>query len=256
MSRVALVTGGGRGIGRAIAAAFAAEGTDVAIAGRGEEALQETAAAIGDAVRVTTHVCDVGDEAAVAGLFEQVLGEHDRLDVLVNNAAIAGPTAPLAELSIDDWDEVQRINVRGAVLCTQQAARHMVPRGEGAILFLSALGGVRAYPLRLPYAVSKAALLAVTQTVAAELRPHGISVNALTPGPVSGERLDRVFSRRAEETGQSVEEVAAALASKAPAGRFATEDEVARVALWLCGPEAEMLVGTSVNITGGIEIVQ
>jgi NAD(P)-dependent dehydrogenase (short-subunit alcohol dehydrogenase family) len=257
VSRVALITGGGRGIGRAIAETFAADGIAVAIAGRGADALEQTAAAIAAAGgTVSTHACDVGEEAAVQRLFDEVLERHGQLDILVNNAAVEGPTAPLHEVELADWEQVQQVNVTSGFLCTRLAARHMIPRGSGHVLFLSALGGLRAYPLRIPYAVSKAAILALMQTTAAELRPHGVGVNAITPGPVSGDRLDRVFARRAEQTGTSVEEVAQALASKAPAGRFPSEEEIARIALWLCGPDADTIVGQSVNVTGGIEIMQ
>ena len=256
MARVALITGGGRGIGRAIATVFAADGIAVAIAGRNAEALEATAAAVEAAGgSVSTHVCDVSSESAVDKLFSEALDRHGEIDILVNNAALEGPTAPIAEVEVSDWDAVQGVNVRGSFLCTRLAARHMVPRRSGHILFLSALGGgLRAYPLRSPYAVSKAAILALTQTAAAELRPKGIGVNAITPGPVLGERLDRVFRRRAEETGATVEQVARGFADKAPAGRFPSEEEIARVALWLCGPDADMIVGQSINVMGGIDI--
>jgi NAD(P)-dependent dehydrogenase (short-subunit alcohol dehydrogenase family) len=258
VSRVALITGGGRGIGRAIAEVFAADGIAVAVAGRNADTLQDAVATMQAAGgTASAHVCDVASEEAVDGLFAAVLERHGTLDILVNNAAVEGPTAPIAEVSPQEWDDVQAVNVRGAFLCTRLAARVMTPRGSGHVLFLSALGGgVRAYPLRSPYAVSKASVLALMQTAAAELRPHGIGVNAITPGPVNGERLDRVFARRAEQTGTTVEAVAQALADKAPAGRFPDEAELARIALWLCGPDADMIVGQSLNVMGGIDIVQ
>jgi NAD(P)-dependent dehydrogenase (short-subunit alcohol dehydrogenase family) len=256
--RVALITGGGRGIGRAIAEVFAQDGIAVALAGRGERPLVETVAAIERAGGVASaHRCDVAVEQDVEDCVEDVLTRHGRIDILVNNAGIAGPTAPLAEIDPAAWDEVQAANVRGAFLCTRAVAPHMLAHGSGHVLFLSALGGgLRAYPLRLPYAVSKAATLAMMQTAAAELRPGGVRVNAITPGPVRGERLDRVFASRAEQTGTSAEDVATALAQKAPARSFPDEAEVARVALWLCGPDADHIVGQSINVTSGIEIMQ
>lgn len=258
MTRVALITGGGRGIGRAMAETFAAADIAVAVAGRNADTLDDTVATITAAGGIASaHVCDVSSEAAVDGLFSAVLERHGTVDILINNAAVEGPTAPIADVDPADWDEVQAVNVRGAFLCTRLAARIMTRAGTGHVLFLSALGGgVRAYPLRVAYAVSKASVLALMQTAAAELRPHGIGVNAITPGPVTGDRLDRVFARRAEQTGTTVEAVAAALADKAPAGRFPDEAELARIALWLCGPDADMLVGQSLNVMGGIDIVQ
>ncbi|HEY2717886.1 MAG TPA: SDR family oxidoreductase [Solirubrobacterales bacterium] len=256
--RVALVTGGGRGIGRAIAQVFAEAGITVAITGRNAEVLSAAAAEVATSGgAVSAHPCDVSDEAAVAACVEDVIDRHGGIDILVNNAGIAGPTANLQDVSAAEWDEVQAINVRGPFLCTRAVAPHMLARGSGHVLFVSALGGgLRAYPSRLPYAVSKAALLAMTQTVAAELRPGGIGVNAVTPGPVKGERLERVFAGRAAQSGESVQAIARQLAEKAPALSFPDELEVARVALFLCSPEADHIVGQSINVTGGIEILQ
>jgi NAD(P)-dependent dehydrogenase (short-subunit alcohol dehydrogenase family) len=255
---VALVTGGGRGIGRAIAQVFAESGMRVAITGRDGEVLASTAAEVAAAGgTVSAHPCDVSDEAAVAACVEAVIERHGGIDVLVNNAGIAGPTASLQDVAVAEWDEVQATNVRGPFLCTRTVAPHMLARGSGHVVFVSALGGgLRAYPSRLPYAVSKAALLAMTQTAAAELGPGGIRVNAVTPGPVKGERLERVFAGRARESGESAEEIARALAEKAPVRSFPDELEIARVALFLCSPEAGHIVGQSINVTGGIEILQ
>jgi NAD(P)-dependent dehydrogenase (short-subunit alcohol dehydrogenase family) len=257
-SRVALVTGGGRGIGRAITQVFAEAGMTLAIAGRSRDALTAAAAEVATTGgTVSVHPCDVSDEEAVEACVADVLDRHGGIDVLVNNAGIAGPTATLQDVTPAEWDEVQAVNVRGPFLCTRAVAPHMLARGSGTVIFVSALGGgLRAYPSRLPYAVSKAALLAMTQTAAAELGPGGIRVNAVTPGPVKGERLDRVFAGRAAQSGESVEEIARQLAEKAPARSFPDELEVARVALFLCSPEAGHIVGQSINVTGGIEILQ
>jgi NAD(P)-dependent dehydrogenase (short-subunit alcohol dehydrogenase family) len=255
-ARVALVTGGGRGIGRAIAETLAAEGVHVAIAGRGEEALNDTVARIrGAGGTASAHQCDVAHEGDVERAFADVLSEHGRLDILVNNAAVEGPTRPLDAIATSDWDHVIAVNVRGAFLATRHAAVHMTARGSGHIVFLSALGGgLRAYPLRLPYAVSKAAVLAMMRTTAAELRPRGIHVNAVTPGPVTGERLDRVFARRAKQLDTTPAAVAQQLADRAPAGGFPDEAAVARLVALLCTPAFDHVVGQSLNVTGGIEL--
>ncbi len=254
--KVAVVTGGGKGIGRALAEAFATAGATVCITGRTESALSETVAAIqGAGGRAAAYLSDVSDLASVDQLVAGVIRDQGRIDILVNNAAIEGSTAPIERIDPGVWDEVMSINVRGSFLMTRAVAPEMINRGSGFIIFLSALGGgLRAYPLRAPYAVSKAAVLALMQTVAAELGPKGIRVNAITPGPVKGERLERVFKNRATQLGMMAEEVEQGLAGKMLNRRIPGPGEIAQTALFLCSPAADSIAGQSINMTGGIEI--
>jgi NAD(P)-dependent dehydrogenase (short-subunit alcohol dehydrogenase family) len=255
--KVAIITGGGKGIGRTLAEAFARAGAAVAITGRTASALEETVAGIRAAGGTAhAHPGDVSDAATVEGMVGAVLRQCGAIDILINNAGIEGPTAPVHEVDPAAWDEVMAIKVRGAFLMTRAVAPHMIARKSGHILFISALGGgLRAYPLRAPYAVSNAGALALMQTVAAELGPHGIRVNAITPGPVKGERLDRVFRNRAQQLGTTPEAIAQGLAGKMLNRRLVDAADIARAALFLCSPAADSIVGQSLNMTGGIEIL-
>ena len=253
--KVALITGGGKGIGRSLAEAFAAAGAAVAITGRTASALGETVAAIrarGGAA--SAHPGDVADPAAVDRHVAAITKQHGAINILINNAGVEGPTAPVHQVDVAAWDEVLAIKVRGAFLMTRAVAPQMIARGSGHILYVSALGGgLRAYPLRAPYAVSNAAVLALMQTVAAELGPHGIRVNAITPGPVKGERLERVFQKRAEQLGATPEAVEQGLAGKMLNRRLVDAGDIAQTALFLCSPAADSIVGQSINMTGGLE---
>ncbi len=255
--KVTLITGGGRGIGRTLAEAFAAQGATVAVTGRTESALNETVDAIGAAGgKAYAHVADVADAAAVDSLVAAVTGHCGPIDILINNAGVEGSTAPIQDVDVAVWDDTIATNLRGSFLTTRAVAPHMIDRGSGHILFMSALGGgLRAYPLRVPYAVSKAALIALMQTVAAELGPHGIRVNAITPGPVRGERVDRVLRKRAQQLGTTSQEQEQALAGRMLNRRIPGPQEVADTALFLCGPAADSIIGQSINMTGGIEIL-
>jgi NAD(P)-dependent dehydrogenase (short-subunit alcohol dehydrogenase family) len=255
--QVALITGGNRGLGRAMAEAFASEGATVAIMARTVTALNETADAIAvSGGKVTPHPGDLANPLSVEQVVAEVLERHGRIDILINNAAVEGPTTPVQQVEISAWDEVMAINVRGAFLCTRAVVPNMIAIGTGHIIFVSALGGgLRAYPLRLPYAVSKAAMIAMMQTVAAEVGPHGIRVNAITPGPVQGDRFERVKHARAEQLGKPLEAVEKVLAEKALTRHFPTPEEVAQVALFLCSPTADIIIGQSINLTMGMEIL-
>jgi NAD(P)-dependent dehydrogenase (short-subunit alcohol dehydrogenase family) len=185
-AQVALITGGGRGIGAATAEALARKGADVIIASRTEAELTATVAQLRTAgLSASALVLDVADEAAVDAAFAGIVAEQGRLDILVNNAAIL-LGAPFAEMAMADWDRLLAVNLRGAVLCARQAFRLMRQRG-GAIVNVSSLGGVpgtEKFPGYAAYTVSKFALTGLTEALAAEGRKHNIRVNAVAPGAV------------------------------------------------------------------------
>ena len=184
--QVALITGGGRGIGAATADVLARKGAQVIVAGRTESELAETVARLrGAGLRGSAQVLDVADEAAVDAAFAAIAAEFGRLDILVNNAArlISGPFATLV---MHDWDELMAVNLRGAVLCARQAFRLMAERG-GAIVNVSSLGGIantEKFPGYAAYTVSKFALTGLTEALAAEGKDCGIRVNGVAPGAV------------------------------------------------------------------------
>lgn len=243
--RTALVTGGGNGLGRAMCHALSAAGARVIVVGRTRSALDETVAGMsGEGVAVN---CDVADPDAVAALAEQLAGEH--VSILVNNAGVAGPVAPLTEIDPTEWDAVFAANVRGTYLMCRAFLPAMTERGAGDVVNIASVSGKRPLARRTPYCASKAAVLGLTTTLAAEVGPLGVAVNALSPGPVEGPRMARNFRLEAERTGRTAEQAEEEFVSRAALGRMVTEDEVgaALVAMLrmpgLCAADIDLSAG-------------
>lgn len=197
-----LVTGGAAGIGRAIAERFIAAGDKVLVCDMDEMALARTEAALPG---IATIACDVADVAQVEALFAAVSAELGGLDVLVDNVGIGGPTGPAETLSSADWQRVMDVNLTGTFEVTRRAIP-LLKQTQGAIVVMSSAAGRYGYPNRLAYCVSKWGLVGFAKTLAMELGPDGISVNAVLPGAVGGERFDRVIAGRAALSGRSIEE--------------------------------------------------
>jgi NAD(P)-dependent dehydrogenase (short-subunit alcohol dehydrogenase family) len=223
--RTALVTGGGNGLGREITLALAAAGARVVATGRSAAALAETAAlgtaAGGDVVTATV---DVSDPVSVAALGERLADET--ISILVNNAGVPGPVAPLVEVRADEWDDVFAVNVRGVYLMCRTFLPPMIERGSGDIINVASVSGKRPLARRTPYCASKMAVLGLTTTLAAEVGPLGITVNSLSPGPVRGPRMDRNFRLEAERLGISVEAATEAFVSRSLLHRLVEGHEV------------------------------
>lgn len=244
--RTAVVTGGGSGLGAAIAGALVDAGAEVVLVGRRRDVLDTTAETIGPAAR--TAVCDVSDPASVAELADSLAG--DEVSILVNNAGIAGPVAPLVEVSVEDWDEVFAVNVRGIFLMCRAFLPGMVARGSGDVVNLASVSGKRPLERRTPYCASKMAVLGLTSTLAFEVGGSGVRVNALSPGPVEGERMQRNFRLEAARTGTSSDEAERAFVDRAALGRMVTEEEVARATVAILGMAG--LSGADVDLSAGM----
>ena len=241
---VAVVTGGGSGIGAVIARTFAQAGAKVTVAGRHRDSLAQVSEAIGG----QAIVADVTDEAAVQSLFESV-GD---LDILVNNAGIAGPVADATEMDLAGWDETMAINVRGAILCIKYAVPRMRARGGGSIINMSSLMGLKGTPMRSAYTASKYALLGITDAVSQELGVHNIRVNALCPGAVNGELMQRVIAARVKAEGRSADEIARAnYTDKASLRRWVEPEEVAAAALFLASSASAAITGERLRVDAG-----
>lgn len=225
--RTALVTGAGNGLGRVISLALAARGARVLLVGRTRASLQavaeEVAAAGGGSARVAT--ADVADPASVARLAEELADED--VGILVNNAGVPGPVAPLLEVEPEEWDAVFDVNVRGVYLMCRAFVPGMVAAGRGDVVNLASVSGKRPLTRRTPYAASKMAVIGLTTTLAFEVGPLGVAVNSLSPGPVRGPRMARNFRLEAERTGGSYEEAEEAYVSRAALHRMVEEEEVA-----------------------------
>jgi NAD(P)-dependent dehydrogenase (short-subunit alcohol dehydrogenase family) len=201
--KTAIITGGGSGIGAACATVLASAGARVVVAGRRLEALQR----IADETGGIAVACDVTDHAQVVSLFEQARAVSGSVDVLINNAGIPGPVAPVADVDLDAWRQCIDINIFGALHCLKEAARIMREQKSGSIVNMSSLMGIQGYPMRTAYSASKFALIGMTEAAARELGPYGVRVNALLPGAVSGENMDRIIARRAEAEQRPAEDI-------------------------------------------------
>ena len=254
--KVALVTGGGRGIGRAIAQRFAAEGAAVAVAGTGRRHLDATAAEItAGGGRALALLADVADESAVARMVDATTREYGRLDILVNNAGIAGPTAAVAETRMDDWERTLAINLTGAFLCAKHAVPHLISARAGRIINITSVAGLIGYALRSPYAASKWALIGFTRSLALEVGVHGVTVNAIAPGSVRGERIATVMRDRAASLGRTVEEVEREFYVDPTAlKRMIDPEEIAATAVFLASDEAMSITGETIGVTAGFRL--
>lgn len=250
-SRIAVVTGGGHGLGRAIALRLAAGGARVAVSGRAREQVDETAAAIrergGDALAVT---CDVADPAQVDELRRQVDAWARPVTILVNNAGIPGKTAPLVEQDPDDWDEVMAVNVRGVFLCCRAFLPGMMEHGDGDVINLSSVSGKRPLSRRTPYCASKMAVIGLTRALAMEVGPAGVRVNTLSPGYVRGPRLQGVLDRDARATGRPVEEVERTYTARTALARLIDEGEVAEAVAAML--QLRAMSGADIDLSAGM----
>ncbi|MBV9784136.1 MAG: SDR family oxidoreductase [Acidisphaera sp.] len=246
--KVALVTGGGTGIGEAIAAAFVQAGAEVVVCGRSAERLAASAARIG----AHAIAADAADEAAVQGLFAQLDERCGGLDILVNNAGITGPVARAEEMELAAWDATMASNVRGTILCIKYAVPRMRRRGGGSIVNMSSLMGLRGYPARSAYTASKFAVLGITEAVAQEVGVDNIRVNALCPGAVNGDLMQRVIAARVQAEGRPAEEIIRVnYTEKAALRRWVEPEEVAAAALFLASAAAASITGERLRVDAG-----
>jgi NAD(P)-dependent dehydrogenase (short-subunit alcohol dehydrogenase family) len=244
--RTAVVTGGGTGLGAAIARQLHSAGVRVVIIGRRVEPLERQCSELGE--RVRTEVCNVADSGNVADLARRLSDEH--ISILINNAGIPGPVAPLTDIEPAEWDEVFATNVRGTYLMCRALLPGMIERREGDIVNLASVSGKRPLTRRTPYCASKMAVIGLTSTLAFEVGPYGIRVNSLSPGPVEGERMSRNFRLEAERTSTTVDEARAAFVSRSALGRMVTEEEVGRAVLAMLAMPG--MSGADVDLSAGM----
>jgi len=245
-----MITAGGSGIGWAIAKAFADAGAKVHICDVDEKALgavTETYSQI-----AATHV-DVTDEEAIDQWFDEALDDLDGIDVLVNNAGIKGPTGYIEELKLDDWRECLSVCLDAQFLCARRAAPLMKDQRSGSIINISSTAGLFGYGLRTPYAAAKWAVIGFTKSLAVELGPYDVRVNAICPGTVEGPRMERVIRAEAESRGLSADLVRRDYIQGQSIKRFVRPEEIADMCLFLASPAAKMVTGQAISVDGHSE---
>ena len=244
--KVGLITGGGRGIGRAIALAFSRAGAAVAVAARTDEELHsvadEIAASGGRALPVH---CDVLRRDEVVAMASAVEKEFGGIDILVNNAGGGCPIVPFFELPEDVWDLHVARNLKTVFLCSQAVGRGMAARGGGVMINISSVMGLGPHPLRAPYSAAKAGVVALTKTLSVELAPHNIRVNAIAPGFIEVARFWKQFPNY-EQT------VRRARLAKVPLGRMGVPDDVGDLAVFLASEASSYINGQVIRLDGGL----
>ena len=243
----AVVTGGGRGIGAAIATALAAAGARLTLMGRTLGPLQEKAAALPAAQAMA---CDVTDEPAVAAAFAQASEAFGPVAILINNAGGAA-SAPLGRTSLALLREMLDVNLVSAFLCSRAVLPDMLAASFGRIVNVASIAGLKGAPYISAYAAAKHAVVGLTRALAMETAAKGITVNAVCPGYTDTDLVRRTIANIVEKTGRSDAEAAAALVGTNPQGRLIRPDEVASTVLWLCAPGAEAITGQAIAIAGG-----
>ncbi len=244
--QTALVTGAGNGLGRAMAVALGAAGARVVLTGRNQANLETVAETIGAGSVVAA--VDTSSEDSVAALAASLSREH--VSILVNNAGIAGPVKPLTDVSAAEWDEVFAVNVRGIFLMCRAFLPAMVARGRGAVVNVASVSGKRPLPRRTPYTSSKMAVIGLTTTLAHEVGRFGVTVNTLSPGPVSGARMATNFAREAELTGTTARQAEEEFVSRSALNRMVTETEVASTLLAMLAMPG--LTAADVDLSAGM----
>ncbi|MEJ2861778.1 SDR family NAD(P)-dependent oxidoreductase [Actinomycetospora flava] len=253
--QVVVVTGASRGIGRAIAVAMAAEGARLALTARDEDTLAGTLADIdglGLGDDVLTVACDVADEASVQRLGDAVEARFGRVDTVVANAGIAGPTLALHEIGLAEWRECLATDLDGVFLTFRRFVPALIAQRSGSLIAISSMTGKRPLPGRTPYAAAKTGVIGLVRTLATELGPFGVRANTVCPGAVDGPRIEAVIREQARQRGVGEEEARRAFTDSSPLGRLVRAQEVADACVFLAAPQSSSITGEDLNVTAGV----
>ena len=250
--KIAIITGGGQGIGREIALAYAKAGAKVVLAARSAAPLEETRTTIealgGQALVIPT---DISDQARVQHLAETTVDHYGRVDILVNNSGIGGPSTPLWKIEPREWQKTFDVNVLGTFLCCRAILPNMIERQSGAIVIIGSMAGKRPLLNRTAYAASKAALIGLVRTLAWETGSYNIRVNMISPGATAGPRIEWSFRSQAEAQGITLDEARRQFTSASPLDKLVDPGHVANTAVFLASEMAASITGEDVNVSAG-----
>lgn len=248
-SKVALITAGANGIGLCMAKTFLAQGYCVHVCDISERAINDFLTANPSA---SASLCDVSKVDQVDRMFDELIARYGRLDVLINNAGIAGPTAAVEDIDPADWDRCIGVDLNGQFYCTRRAAPLLKVRG-GSIVNIASNAALFGFPLRSPYTAAKWAMIGLTKTWAMELGPFQVRVNALCPCSVNGPRIEGVIERDAEARGVSTDDIRRLYQSQSSMRLFVDPEDVANMALFLCSDAGAKISGQSIALDGHTE---
>jgi len=251
-NKIALVTGGSQGIGKAIAEKLLAAGAAVAIAALDDQALKGASTEFQSrGSKFKAYGVDLCDDAQLDSLVKSVVRDLGPVDILINNAGITGPTGRVDQIAISDWDQTLRIDLRAPFILSRAVIPSMIERKTGNIINISSIAGKMAYSLRSPYAASKWGLVGLTLTLAQELGPYNIRVNVICPGPTHTGMIDSAIRARAAAVRVDVEVMSQEYIRATALKRMVLPEEVAALALFLCSPESDAITGQAIDVSAG-----
>ena len=257
-SKVVLITGGAKGMGGTISELFAHEGATLALAARSVDDLDAELARIRegkpdlDAITIAT---DVTDESSTAEMAAKVLEKYGRIDVLVNTAGVIGPIErPTQEVTAEEWDHVLDVNSKGTFLSCKAVLPSMIERKQGKIVNIAGTSGLRGYKNRVSYSASKWAVRGITRTIATEVGIHNINCNCVAPGPIFGDRMDKIIRGKAETKGLTYDQVFNDYLAEQAIKRFTSAVDIAYACLYLAGDESRQVTGQCLTVDGGWDV--
>jgi len=250
-SKRVLITAGAGGIGRVMAQTFVQAGATVHICDVVPAAIEDTVKALG----VTATQCDVSNLKQVDQLFADARNKLGGLDVLVNNAGIAGPTGRVEEIAIEDWERCIAIDLNGMFYCTRLGVPMIKAAGGGSIINMSSAAGRLGFPYRTPYAAAKWGVIGFTKSLSMEVGTDNIRVNAIQPGVVEGERIDRVIAAKAQATGISFEEQKRIALERVSMRTMVSPQDIANMALFLASDAGQHITGQAISVCAGVEML-
>jgi NAD(P)-dependent dehydrogenase (short-subunit alcohol dehydrogenase family) len=249
----AVLTAGGAGIGRVTLQTLVEAGARVVTCDVDQAALDRLR---GELPQVPAIPADVADEAAIDRLFELAIEQLGGIDILINNAGIAGPTGPIEEITPEDWRRTLEVNLTSQYLCARRAVPHIRAAGGGSIVNLSSAAGRFGFALRTPYCASKWAVVGLTKALAIELGPDQIRVNAICPGAVEGDRINRVITAKAEARGVPFEAMRQQYVEAASMRRLISPHDIANMILFLCADAGRLVSGQVIGVDGNLEYLR